>query len=117
MQHYDDRFWRGIGTNYEFGVLENPARTAIHLSHRILALVVAIYWVYVLMRMLRHKEITAVLRVVSGVTILILLVQLLLGVSNIVFHLPINIAVMHNAGAALLLLSVVTLTYYTSRKL
>ena len=29
-------FWRGLGQNYEFGVLDNPARTAIHLSHRYL---------------------------------------------------------------------------------
>lgn len=108
-------FWRGIGTNYEFGVLENPARTAIHLSHRILALVVAVYWIYVLMRLLRNKEVTAILRNVSGVTIVILLAQLLLGVSNILFHLPISVAVMHNGGAALLLLSVVTLTYYTRK--
>ena len=108
-------FWRGIGTNYEFGVLENPARTAIHLSHRILAIVVAVYWIYVLLRMLWHKEITVVLRVVSGVTILILLIQLLLGVSNILFHLPTSVAVMHNGGAALLLLCVITLIYYTRK--
>jgi cytochrome c oxidase assembly protein subunit 15 len=31
--------WRGLGINYEFGVLENDARAAIHMSHRIGALV------------------------------------------------------------------------------
>jgi len=30
-------FWRGLEQNYEFGVLDNPARTAIHLSHRLFA--------------------------------------------------------------------------------
>ena len=108
-------FWRGIGTNYEFGVLENPARTAIHLSHRIVALIVAIYWIFVLFHILRNRETTVVLHSVGSVTFLILLIQLLLGVSNIVFHLPISVAVMHNGGAALLLLSVVSLIYYTRK--
>ncbi|MET0052134.1 MAG: COX15/CtaA family protein [Candidatus Thiodiazotropha sp.] len=30
--------WRGLGINYEFGVLEHDARAAIHLTHRIGAL-------------------------------------------------------------------------------
>ena len=39
-------FWRGLGQNYEFGVLDNPARTAIHLSHRLFAIVVGFYWLF-----------------------------------------------------------------------
>ncbi len=104
-------FWRGLGTSYEFGVLENPARTAIHLSHRIMAVVVALYWGVLLVRMLMKSRITAALRRVGIVTGLLLFVQLSLGVSNIVLHLPIGIAVMHNGGAALLLLGVITLVF------
>jgi len=38
---FDEAFvmWRGLGVNYEFGVLEHPARTAIHVTHRVGALV------------------------------------------------------------------------------
>ena len=38
---YRDAFvlWRGLGINYEGGVLENPARVAIHLTHRMGALI------------------------------------------------------------------------------
>ncbi len=104
-------FWRGIGTNYEFGVLDNPARTAIHLSHRYMAVVVAAYWAILLVYLLATSGATASLRFTSVVTLLLLLVQLTLGVSNIVLHLPVAVAVMHNGGAALLLLSVVTLVY------
>lgn len=104
-------FWRGLGTSYEFGVLENPARTAIHLSHRIMAVVVALYWGVLLVRMLMKSRITAALRRAGIVTGLLLFVQLSLGVSNIVLHLPIGIAVMHNGGAALLLLGVITLVF------
>lgn len=104
-------FWRGIGTNYEFGVLDNPARTAIHLSHRYMAVVVAGYWAILLVYLLATSNATASLRTAGVVTLLLLLIQLTLGVSNIVMHLPIAVAVMHNGGAALLLLSVVTLVY------
>ena len=31
--------WRGLGVNYEYGVLDNPARTAIHVTHRVGAVV------------------------------------------------------------------------------
>ena len=96
-------FWRGLGTNYEFGVLENPARTAIHLSHRLLAVVVAIYWLILLSRVFIAVNATKTLRKVAGTTLFLLLVQLTLGISNIVLHLPITVAVMHNGGAALLL--------------
>ncbi len=107
-------FWRGLGTNYEFGVLENPARIAIHMSHRLLAIVVAIYWLILLVRILTGSSTTRTLRKVAGLTLLVLLVQLSLGITNIIWHLPIGIAVMHNGGAALLLLCVITLMYLTS---
>lgn len=110
-------FWRGLGTNYEFGVLENPARTAIHLSHRLLAVVVAIYWLILLSRVFIAVNATKTLRKVAGTTLFLLLVQLTLGISNIVLHLPITVAVMHNGGAALLLLSVITLIYYSRVRL
>lgn len=109
-------FWRGLGTNYEFGVLDDAARTAIHLSHRLLAIVVAIYWLTVLSRILIGSNTSITLRKVAGITLLLLLAQLILGISNSVLHLPIGIAVMHNGGAALLLLSVITLIYFSSRR-
>jgi len=37
------------------------------------------------------------------------LAQLTLGISNVVFHLPLPVAVAHNAGAALLLLTLVAI--------
>ena len=106
-------FWRGLGQNYEFGVLDNPARTAIHLSHRLFAIVVGLYWLFLLLRIIRGKHNSNNLRQIAGVSLALLFVQIALGISNIVLHLPISVAVMHNGGAALLLLSVVTLIYYT----
>ena len=104
-------FWRGLGVNYEFGVLDNPARTAIHLSHRLLAVLVAVYWLVVLLRILLMKGAASILRGVTGVTLILLCSQIALGIANVVLQLPIGIAVMHNGGAALLLLGVTTLIY------
>lgn len=106
-------FWRGLGQDYEFGVLDNPARTAIHLSHRMFAIVVTVFWLILLFRIIKNTHLSANLRQVAPITLLFLLAQLALGVSNVVMKLPISIAVMHNGGAALLLLSVITLIYYS----
>lgn len=105
-------FWRGLEQNYEFGVLDNPARTAIHLSHRLFAIVVTVFWIFLLLRIMKRNT-SANMRQLATITLLLLFAQIALGVSNVVMKLPISIAVMHNGGAALLLLSVVTLIFYS----
>jgi len=35
--------WRGLGINYEGGVLDNPARVAIHFSHRLWAIITILF--------------------------------------------------------------------------
>jgi heme a synthase len=101
--------WRGTGTDFEFGVLEMPARTAIHVTHRIGAittlLVLGGLALFILWRGARH------LRRVAGVTLALLLLQAGLGVSNVLLQLPLPIAVAHNAVAALLLLALFTLVH------
>jgi cytochrome c oxidase assembly protein subunit 15 len=47
-----------------------------------------------------------------GIALLVIVVlQFLLGVSNIVFSLPLLVAVAHNGGGALLILTLVTLNH------
>ena len=106
-------FWRGLGQNYEFGVLDNPARTAIHLSHRMFAIAVAVFWLLLLLRIMKRNNSSSNLHQLATITLLLLFAQIALGISNVVMKLPISVAVMHNGGAALLLLSVVTLIYYS----
>lgn len=107
--------WRGLGVNYEYGVLDNPARTAIHVTHRIGALVTTLYLAGLSLVLLRGYS--ATLRRLGGVVLIVLSLQLALGVSNVVFHLPLWVAVAHNATGALLLLSMVTvIAVLTSRR-
>jgi cytochrome c oxidase assembly protein subunit 15 len=106
--------WRGLGVNYEFGVLESPARTAIHFTHRIGALITALYLSgFSIWLLLRSRN--AAVRNMAGVVLTLLCVQVGLGISNVVFKLPLPVAVAHNAGAALLLLSLLATLFVLIR--
>lgn len=102
--------WHGLGVNYEFGVLDSAARVAIHMVHRLGALVVLVYIAWLAWQTLRRAR-SGVLRAVGGLLALLLAVQLALGIGNVVLGLPLMVAVAHNAGAALLVLVLVTLNH------
>ncbi|AFC87079.1 COX15/CtaA family protein [Frateuria aurantia] len=93
---------RGIGVNYEGGVLDMAARSAIQIVHRIGALVVFCY-----LGWLSHRLARRGLRRHAVAVALILLLQVALGVSNVHFGLPLPVATAHNGGAALLLFSLI----------
>lgn len=107
QQDYREAFvlWRGIGVDYEGGVLDGPARAAIQMSHRMLAVLVAGHLTVVGLRMLR----TPGLVFWGSVLLVLLAAQVALGISNVVFGLPLWVATAHNAGAALLLFTLVGL--------
>jgi cytochrome c oxidase assembly protein subunit 15 len=102
--------WRGLGVDYEFGLLESAARTAIHLTHRIGALLVLAYLGVLAVQVFRRGESPRhrVLGLALGAA---LSVQIGLGIANVVGHLPLPVAVAHNGGAALLLLALVSLLH------
>ena len=97
--------WRGIGVDYEGGVLDGAARIAIHMSHRMMAVVVFAYLLWLAVRMLRSPG----LRGQGGLLAVLLFAQVSLGIANVKLALPLPVAVMHNAGAALLLFVLVSL--------
>lgn len=101
--------WQDIGPNYLGGQLDNHARTAIHLTHRIGALVVTLTLLILGLRLLslRSPQVRSWVWWLWGV----LAVQVSLGLANILFALPLVIAVAHNAVGAVLLLTMVTITY------
>ncbi len=102
--------WRGTETNFEGGVLDNDARVAIHVTHRLGALTVAIF-LLVLFGLLHRQRQSARLRRFAWVLLAALILQITLGISNVVFGLPLAVAVAHNGGGALLLLVLVTLNH------
>lgn len=96
--------WRGIGVNYEGGVLDADARTAIQLSHRVGALLVFGHLLGVVAAAWRRGFGRWALALFAA-----LLLQIALGISNVLLGLPLPVATAHNAGAALLLLVLIGL--------
>ncbi|HEX6927661.1 MAG TPA: COX15/CtaA family protein, partial [Gammaproteobacteria bacterium] len=108
--------WRGLGVDYEGGVLGNDARVAVHYTHRLGAMLVLFVAGALVLRIRRRtrqptRAGDATLRVLGAATGVFLVVQVLLGISTVKFGLPLWLAVAHNGGAALLLASLTTLGY------
>lgn len=98
------RPWHGLGIDYEGGILDSPARTAIHYVHRIGALVVTVVLGGLAIAALGRGRPPALRR--AGALLLgALAVQLAIGIGIIHYSLPLSLATAHNAGAALLLLA------------
>ena len=97
--------WRGIGVDYEGGVLDGAARISIQLAHRIGAVVVFIFLALFASKLLR----TPGMRGFGTGLLLLALAQVGLGIANVRLGLPLSVAVLHSAGAVLLLFVLVTL--------
>ena len=97
--------WRGIGVDYEGGVLDGPARVAIQLAHRAMAVLVFGHLLAVAIRMLRTPGL-----VFWGLALgLLVCAQVALGIGNVMLGLPLWTATAHTAGAAALLFVIVGL--------
>jgi len=100
--------WRGLGIDYEGGVLDHPARVAIHFVHRLGAVVAAVVLGIVAWRALRTARSRAARA--SGAALAALLVaQWTVGPAMVMHALPLALATAHNAVAALLVLATVAL--------
>jgi cytochrome c oxidase assembly protein subunit 15 len=99
-----------VGPNYLGGIMDNEARVAIHMAHRIGAVVTTAFLLWLCL-LLWREPLPAVRRMapVIGAT---LALQVALGLSNILFNFPLWVAVAHNAVGALLVVLLVTLNYY-----
>jgi cytochrome c oxidase assembly protein subunit 15 len=106
--------FQGDHPSFEFGVLDYATRMTIHISHRIWALVTAITLIVLALK-LRYAQ-SHIMRNSGYLLVLLVIVQVGLGMSNVVMNLPLGIAVSHNAGAALLLLTLVFINYALWRK-
>src|SRR5205809_859568 len=93
--------------------LPREALTAIHWTHRVFALVLVAVAGWAALKASR----IAALRPLAALTGILLLLQFSLGVANVALGLPLALAAAHNAGAALLLISLVVLNFFAFRGL
>lgn len=100
--------WRGLGINYEGGVLDHPARVAIHFTHRLGAIVATVALLLAALAVLRRPALASA-RGAAAAVLAALGLQLLIGVTMVLAGFPLSLATAHNAGAALLVLAMVAL--------
>jgi heme a synthase len=100
--------WRGLGIDYEGGVLDAPARVAIHYTHRLGAYVTALVLALAVAGAWRRGQ-TGATRAAATVVALALVLQLAIGMNLIWQGWPLSLGTAHNAGAALLVLATVAL--------
>ena len=103
--------FQSIGPNYLYGQMSNEARVAIHLTHRIGAIVVFFYSLYMAFK-LWSKETKPI---IIGFLV-VLFTQVFLGVNNVLSSLPLWNAVAHNIVGVMLFLSFVIMTFLGFRR-
>jgi cytochrome c oxidase assembly protein subunit 15 len=97
------------------GVLTNPARTAIHLTHRLGALAATAALTLAAVFTLRRRGLSGA-RLRAWAVLGALGLQLALGISMVVKGFPLWLATAHTAGAALLLLATLALVRSSSAR-
>jgi cytochrome c oxidase assembly protein subunit 15 len=101
--------------NYEFGAHDYDERMTMHILHRIGALITFLYLCWLGLRLYAAAS-SNFLKKLSALMVLVMGIQIILGVSNVVYSLPIAVAVLHNAVAACLMLVLITISYTLYRK-
>ena len=97
--------FQSVGPNYLGGLMTSEARTAIHWVHRIGALIVLCVVGGLVVQMVRQVA------VVGYALLAALVIQITLGILNVVWVLPLLNATAHNTVGALLLLVLVTINF------
>lgn len=100
-----------VGANYDGGILTEAARKTIQMTHRAGALVVFIYWASLISTILLRVKRYPKLHNQAFLVAVLLFVQICLGIANVLLKRPLLVASCHNMGAALLLLSMISLCY------
>ena len=107
---YRDAFvlWRGLDIDYEGGVLANPARVAIHVTHRLGALLAGSVLIAlgILTAVRAHNRRLAR---AGRLLTLAVIIQIAIGVTMVRWGVPLSLATLHNAGDAFLVISIATL--------
>ncbi|SMN11164.1 Heme A synthase, cytochrome oxidase biogenesis protein Cox15-CtaA [uncultured Candidatus Thioglobus sp.] len=103
-------YWGPIGVDYEYGVLEETARVGIQMMHRIGALVTTAFIATLLYVFRGYAHLKSNLVIIG----ILLVTQVVLGILNVILSIPMPIAVLHNAVALVLLLSLIALMHKIS---
>lgn len=96
---------RELGQSANGGGLTLASITAIQWTHRVGALITFIYLGLLALNIMKYWQ----LKRLGIILVIVLCAQILLGISNLILHLPLVLAVAHNFTAGLLVIILVTL--------
>ncbi|KTD05678.1 COX15/CtaA family protein [Fluoribacter gormanii] len=103
-----------VGANYQGGLLDHDVRVTIQFIHRLGAIITAVY-ILVLALLILLRSRFNYLKTAALVLCLLILVQFTLGILNVIYLLPISVAVAHNGVAALLLATLFSTLHFTRK--
>lgn len=107
----------GLGSEAPLSFMDSTARTTIHIMHRLGALLTFLVTLALCICLWRqanklmYQSARFKLYYFSLAILILLLLQVALGISNVVFFLPLSIAVLHNTVAAILFLTLIALNF------
>jgi len=107
--------WRQLGLNAQGEFISPTALQTIHWAHRLFAVLVLL-----VLGALAWKVMQLATPVLSSLTrfakllVALLLLQIITGISNVVFQWPLLAALLHTAGSAALVFCLVRLSYWAS---
>ena len=92
--------WRELGMTAQGDALTLQALQAIQWIHRIGAFIFVSYFLYIIYLMSKFKS----CNLYRNLLVIVISFQFIVGVLNLLLHLPLALATMHNLGAALLVI-------------
>lgn len=109
--------WRQLGLNAQGAFISPVALQTIHWAHRLFACLVLLALSLLAWRVLRQSNpATEGLNRFAKLLLGLLALQIITGISNVVFQWPLTAALLHTAGSAALVFCMVRIGYWTSWK-
>ena len=109
--------WRQLGLNAQGEFISPSALQTIHWAHRLFAVLVLIVLGALGWNALQlATPVLSGLGAVAKILLCVLLLQLVTGISNVVFQWPLMAALLHTAGSAALVFCLVRMTFWASWK-
>ena len=109
--------WRQLGLNAQGEFISPVALQTIHWAHRLFAVAVLIVLGSLGLRALQlTTSVISGLGRIAKLLLTLLLLQVLTGISNVVFQWPLFAALLHTAGSAALVFCLVRMSYWASWK-
>ena len=110
-------FWRELGLNAQGEFISPVALQTIHWAHRLFAALVLVVFSVLGWRALQSSTLaTTGLGRFARLLFSLLALQILTGISNVIFQWPLIAALLHTAGSAALVFCLVRMSYWASWK-